>query len=208
MSSAPKLISLKHIKESAAAMPPRKAWPGGTIGSNKDEAIARFLEKKRAQGGALTPEQLEILRRFHSVEAAAKAERIAKGLDSNDDAGAAHTFHHSASSGQKRRREPIVIKGKTPSSGRPVVSVGVTLPPPAARSKPSPSRQSPGAKAPPAVVSHATAAAASSKSAAPSAAPAPSIVDKLSMSLDQLAAMRRAAPAAAAPPIAHKKQRK
>ena len=38
-----RLISLKHITQPTAPKPTRVAWPGGKIGSNKDEAVARFL---------------------------------------------------------------------------------------------------------------------------------------------------------------------
>jgi hypothetical protein len=179
-----KLISLKHIKEPLASKAPRIAWPGGTIGSNKDEAVARFLEKKRLHGETLSPEQLELLRRFHSAEAAARAERIARGgADDEDEAGQRPVL---VAQGHKRRREPIVVK----RPGKHATATVVKGTPGVAK------LAEPKAKAP----------SAPAAAKAPPAAPVPSIVDKLSMSLDQLAAMRKSSDAPA--PAARKKQRK
>ncbi|RHY91855.1 hypothetical protein DYB37_009161 [Aphanomyces astaci] len=47
------MISLAHVKSSqandaAAAAARRIAWPGGNITSNKEEALQKFLERKKA----------------------------------------------------------------------------------------------------------------------------------------------------------------
>lgn len=77
--AAPRLISLRHIREPlppAPAPPRRIAHPGGRIETNKDEAVARFLEKRRARGELLTDAQLALLARFHSPAAAALASEV------------------------------------------------------------------------------------------------------------------------------------
>ncbi|ETV92147.1 hypothetical protein H310_13400 [Aphanomyces invadans] len=58
------MISLAHVKSSqlqdaAAVAAKRIAWPGGSITSNKEEALQKFLERKkaaedRAAGGVVT----------------------------------------------------------------------------------------------------------------------------------------------------------
>lgn len=42
-------ISLSHVKKSDPKLI-RKAWPGGKVQSNKEEAIRRFLERKKQSG--------------------------------------------------------------------------------------------------------------------------------------------------------------
>lgn len=72
---AARLISLAHITASALPLPkaPRMAHPGGRIRTNKDEALAAFLRKKRDRGEALSEEQLTLLRRFGGDALAASA---------------------------------------------------------------------------------------------------------------------------------------
>ena len=80
-SPPPKLISLAHIKTStspAAPTPkPRLSWPGGVIKTNKDEAVARFLQKKVERGEGLTAEQQALFARFHADSASAVAAAVA-----------------------------------------------------------------------------------------------------------------------------------
>eukprot|EP00948_MAST-09A_sp_MAST-9A-sp1_P003513 g3513.t1 len=61
--STRKKISLKAVKESTKKI--RKAWPGGKVSSNKDEALRRFLERKKKAGGKtnMSKWQLEALER-------------------------------------------------------------------------------------------------------------------------------------------------
>lgn len=164
------LISLRHITQ-PTSKPARIAWPGGTIGSNKDEAIARFLEKKRERGDSLTAEQLELLKRFHSSEAAAEAERIAAQEVAASAATAAPAL---STAGHKRRREQQRAHPVSESSGAtrtpaPIVSKG-------ASSKPK---------------SVAVATHKPVKALPPPAPVAVSVDAKLSMTLDQLAALRK-----------------
>lgn len=58
------LISLVHIKRTAPPPPPRMAWPGGLIISNKDAAMVAFLAKRIRKGHTLTEQQLALLERF------------------------------------------------------------------------------------------------------------------------------------------------
>lgn len=60
---------------------PRVAWPG-VVNSNKDEAMARFLEKKRARGESLTEAQLQLIARFHAPEHVAAAKEVAASAPS------------------------------------------------------------------------------------------------------------------------------
>ena len=38
------------------------AWPGGKIKSNKDEALVKFLQRKKNQGKNLSIQELQILK--------------------------------------------------------------------------------------------------------------------------------------------------
>ena len=178
--SGSRLINLRHITQSKAK-PTRIAWPGGTIGSNKDEAIARFLEKKRAQGGSLTLEQLELLKRFHSSETAAQAERIAAGEEKQQSDPVA---------GHKRRRDVhVAVKdlGISPAThkkhaGSPISSKrkGALI-----------SIDSAKVAVVPITSARKVTSAASTVVSGGAPRPTISVDDKLSMSLDQLAALRK-----------------
>ncbi|OQR93215.1 hypothetical protein ACHHYP_02785 [Achlya hypogyna] len=58
------MISLAHVKSSQAAadkavLPRRIAWPGGKLVSNKEEALAKFLERKKAIAEGRSPAKTE-----------------------------------------------------------------------------------------------------------------------------------------------------
>lgn len=68
----PTIAKLSHIKEKPedgrepwdpqpAPKSRRIAWPGGKMSSNKDQALAAFLQRKLAQGEALSEAQQEAL---------------------------------------------------------------------------------------------------------------------------------------------------
>jgi len=76
-SSSSAVATLQPPTVDTAPPTARVAWPVGTIHTNKDDAIVRFLEKKRAKGVALTESQLQIIARFHSEGAATLAAKVA-----------------------------------------------------------------------------------------------------------------------------------
>ena len=99
---------------------PRVAWPLGKISSNKDEAMARFLEKKRARGESLSEDQLRLIARFHAPEHAAAAQEVA--------AGAAPSSTASASAGHKRKRDDASAgSGSAPAAATAAPSPSLSL---------------------------------------------------------------------------------
>ena len=70
---APSSAATRTLQPPSVASPPpaaRVAWPVGKIHSNKEEAVVRFLEKKRDKGVALTATQQALVSKFHADAAA------------------------------------------------------------------------------------------------------------------------------------------
>lgn len=162
-----------------------------TLAEPPEFVSSTCAEKKRERGDSLTAEQLELLKRFHSSEAAAEAERIIAG-----DAPAAAP---APAAGHKRRRDgksgaPHIVtttgsSKKSQGAAKASVVVALSLKAGGPSGKPKPVAVAAPAPAP--------------------AAPVFSVADKLSMSLDQLAALRKTtSPAAAAVPSGAQKKRK
>jgi hypothetical protein len=172
-----RLISLAHIVRRAPSPPPlpssagpRKAWGGDVVRSNKDEAIAAFLARKRARGEALTPEQRAILDRFHGGAAVAQAAARFPPAAPAKSAESAQPGKRGRGRGGQGERAPGERGPAGPRSGE-------------KRAAPAP--------APPAAPRQ-VAVAPPARAIAPSAATL-SLPTMLSMSLEDLAHARRAA---------------
>lgn len=65
-----KVVTLTHVKASSVAVETRVAkripWQGGTISSNKDEALRKFYQRKLQTGAQLTPQQLQAVQQRES----------------------------------------------------------------------------------------------------------------------------------------------